>query len=107
MPSEHAGGGLFGQVLVDRGAAEYGQRGRASPMAPGATVALALRALGQEEPSVYFVMTKRPPGYDPAGDDWEYLVVLPGGRVEDRGKLSLCARCHAEGPREHLFESWR
>lgn len=54
-------------------------------------------------PIVYFVMVKRAPGYNPSGGDWEYLVVAPDGRVEDRGQVALCARCHAEAPHDFLF----
>jgi hypothetical protein len=55
----------------------------------------------------YFAMIKRPPGYDPGGGDWEYLVVTPAGRVEQRGILPLCARCHADAPHDHLFGAGR
>jgi hypothetical protein len=38
-----------------------------------------------------------------AAGRWEYLVVDPEGRVEKRGQLALCQRCHAEGVADHLF----
>jgi hypothetical protein len=50
-----------------------------------------------------YAMEKRAPGFDPAGGDWEYLVLQPGGSVETRGPLAFCARCHAEAPHDHLF----
>jgi hypothetical protein len=48
-------------------------------------------------------MVKRPPGYDPEGGDWEYLVLTPAGEATQRGRLPLCKRCHAEAPNDHLF----
>jgi hypothetical protein len=78
-------------------------RGPESKVPAGATLVERVFEAGASEPSAYFVMIKRPPGYDPAGGDWEYVVVTPGGLVEDRGKLGLCSRCHAEAPHDHLF----
>jgi hypothetical protein len=34
---------------------------------------------------------------------WEYLVVDPVGKVQQRGQLTLCQRCHAEGVADQLF----
>jgi hypothetical protein len=48
-------------------------------------------------------MVKRQPGFDPAGGDWEYLVVAPTGEIEARGRLPGCARCHAEAPAAGVF----
>jgi hypothetical protein len=52
-------------------------------------------------------MVKRPAGYDPTGGDWEYLVLDATGRIEQRGRLALCARCHADAPHDHLFGTGR
>jgi hypothetical protein len=48
-------------------------------------------------------MTKRDAGFYPEGGDWEYLVLDAEGHLEDRGKLALCARCHAEGNGDWAF----
>ena len=37
--------------------------------------------------------------WDPKGDRWGDA----GGRLEDRGKLAACARCHAEGNADWVF----
>jgi hypothetical protein len=100
--SEHLGGDLDGEVLASA-ASGYPLRGPASTAAVGATLVERLSAPGGTDPIVYFVMVKHPPGYDPSGDDWEYLVVAPDAHVEERGKVPLCARCHAEAPHDHLF----
>jgi hypothetical protein len=50
-----------------------------------------------------FAMIKREPGFFPQGGDWEYLVTDPGGWIEDRGPLLLCARCHAEANADWVF----
>jgi hypothetical protein len=38
-----------------------------------------------------------------AANRWEYLVVDALGRIEERGELPLCQRCHADGVADHLF----
>jgi hypothetical protein len=50
-----------------------------------------------------FAMAKREAGFFPEGSDWEYVVLDAEGRLEDRGKLALCARCHAEGNADGVF----
>jgi hypothetical protein len=54
-------------------------------------------------PGPTFAMAKRAPGFFPEGGDWEYIVLDAKGRLEDRGKLTLCARCHAEGNVDRVF----
>jgi hypothetical protein len=54
-------------------------------------------------PGPTFAMAKRDPGFFPQGGDWEYIVLGADGRLEDRGKLALCARCHAEGNADRVF----
>jgi len=54
-------------------------------------------------PGPTFAMAKRDPGFFPEGGDWEYIVLDAEGRVEDRGKLAACARCHAEGNADWVF----
>lgn len=100
--SEHLGGDLDGEVLATA-TSGYPSRGPASTAAVGTTLVERLFEHAGTDPAVYFVMVKHAPGYDPSGDDWEYLVVTPDGHVEQRGKIALCARCHAEAPHDHLF----
>lgn len=97
--SDHLAGELEADILAGSAGA-YPKPGAA---APGATLVERLFPPGSTSPSAFFVMVKRPPGFDPAGGDWEYLVVTPSGQVEQRGVLPLCARCHAEAPRDRLF----
>jgi hypothetical protein len=54
-------------------------------------------------PGPVFAMVKREPGYFAAGGDWEYIVTLADGRLEDRGQLPQCARCHADAASGWLF----
>ena len=102
--SAHPSGDFTATIQVNEAASAYGSKSR-EPMAPGAVVVASLRSdLGAEVTS-HYVMEKRAAGYFPDGGDWAYFVVDPTGKVEAGGKLKLCARCHAEAPREHLFES--
>jgi hypothetical protein len=93
-------------VLASAGSG-YPLHGPAGAAAAGATLVERLFPVGGSLPTTYFAMIKQAPGYDPPGGDWEYLVVAPDGFVEERGKLSLCARCHAEAPHDHLFGGGR
>jgi hypothetical protein len=105
--SEHLSGELEGEVLAGPAAGTYPVLGPTSALAPGATLVERLFDPHGAEPVAYFVMVKRAPGYDPAGGDWEYLVLGASARVEERGKLPLCARCHAEAPHDRLFGGGR
>jgi hypothetical protein len=37
------------------------------------------------------------------GGAWEFLVVTADGKLERRGELELCRRCHAEAVSDHVF----
>jgi hypothetical protein len=93
---------LEGEVLANEGS-EYPLRGPTSTAPAGTTLVERLFAPGSSVPVTYLVMVKQNAGFDPPGGDWEYLVVHPDGMIEDRGKLQLCVRCHAEAPQDHLF----
>lgn len=94
-------------MLVNEAARTYPALGPRLTLAPGATLVERHVVRGSETTAVYFAMVKRPEGYDPDGDDWEYLVATPEGLVEDRGRLPLCGRCHADAPHDHLFGAGR
>lgn len=51
----------------------------------------------------FYAMEKREAGYFPAGGDWEYAVVGSQGKLEAKGTLEHCARCHAEAEAGHVF----
>ena len=106
-PSEHFTGQLDGEILADDGASTYPALGPLRTITPGATLVERLFPRGAPEVAAYLAMTKRPPGYDLAGGDWEYLVLDATGRIEQRGRLPLCARCHADAPHDHLFGTGR
>jgi hypothetical protein len=96
-------GELLAEVLVNDQAAAYPALGPNRPLDPGAILVEAHFAPGASDPSVLFAMAKRAPGFDPEGGDWEYLIVEPSGTIVRRGKLPLCARCHAEAPHNFIF----
>lgn len=104
--SGHLTGELEADVLAGS-AGTYPKMGPETRLASGATLVERLFEPGAPTPSAYFVMVKRAPGFDPAGNDWEYLVVAPNGQIEQRGALPLCARCHAEAPHDRLFGAGR
>ena len=106
-PSEHLTGQLDGEILADDGAAAYPALGPLRPIPTGATLLERLSPRGTPDVAAYFAMVKRIPGYDAGGGDWEYLVLDGTGHIEQRGRLSLCARCHADAPHDHLFGTGR
>jgi len=103
LRSGHPVGSLAGVVKVDTAAAGYGQRGR-GPFPVGALIVQSLGPDPDGPANLFYAMEKREPGFFPLGGDWQYSVVSASGALEAQGKLALCARCHAEAPRDHLFE---
>lgn len=103
LRSGHPVGNLAGVVKVDTAASGYGQRGR-GPFPVGALVVEGLGPDPDGPANLFYVMEKRELGFFPLGGDWQYSVVSASGALEAQGKLALCARCHAEAPRDHLFE---
>jgi hypothetical protein len=75
----------------------------AATFAEGSIVAQAHTDRLTGSPGPVFAMVKREAGYYAAGGDWEYVVTLTDGRIEDRGQLAHCARCHADAPAGWLF----
>jgi len=101
--SQHFTGELEAEVRVNPAAAGYPELARARSLPAGAALLAPHFAPGRAEPVVLLAMVKRPPGYDTADGDWEYLVLTPAGEATHRGRLPLCKRCHAEAPRDHVF----
>lgn len=101
--SQHMNGDMEAEVLASEEASVYPTLGPLRRLPGGAVLVEAHYAAGSAAPEVYFAMVKRAPGFDPAGGDWEYLIVEPSGDVAQRGRLPLCARCHAEAPHDRLF----
>lgn len=97
------GGDLEAEVLANDEAKAYPPLGPQGALPPGAVLVEAHYRTGSTEPVVLFAMAKQPPGFDPEGGDWEYLIAEPDGLISERGHLPLCARCHAEAPHDHLF----
>ena len=60
------------------------------------------------EPTLLTVMVKREAGYNPAVGDWEFAVVDgAAARVEERGRLASCMRCHSALSRsDFVFRSY-
>ncbi len=58
-----------------------------------------------------FVMEKMPPGFNPAGRDWRYTMIMPDGSLfgttngDGAARVEFCVTCHREAgdDRDHLF----
>ncbi len=101
LRSGHPVAAVDAVIGVDHGAAAYGKRGRGG-FPPGALI---VETLGVGATAIHYVLERKEPGYFPEGGDWQYSVVDAGGATLATGKLQLCARCHAEAPRDHVFEA--
>jgi hypothetical protein len=106
-PSDHLDGSLDGEVWVDERSRAYPKLGPNRTLGVGATLIEKHVLRETETLAVYFAMVRRPPGFDPAGDDWEYFIVSPSGEVEQRGRLAMCSRCHLDAPFGHVFGAGR
>ncbi len=123
-PSQHLAGDHEGEILANVEAAAYPDLGPARSMPPGSVLVQRLYPSGAGAPDVIFAMVKRAANPSPstsvapvpptaqtpelAGADdpvtaWEFLVLDADGRIESRGPLERCARCHAEAPHQGLF----
>jgi hypothetical protein len=51
-------------------------------------------------------MIKRPSGYDPAHDDWEYFYFEDPAKIQS-GKIESCIQCHAgAATKDYVFGTW-
>jgi hypothetical protein len=61
--------------------------------------------------SALAIMEKMPPGFNPAGGDWRFTLVLPDGRLfgsthaDDEYTVEFCQKCHVDAgaDRDFLF----
>jgi hypothetical protein len=100
MRSQHLAGEHEAEILANDEAAAYPTLGPSRSLGAGAVLLEALYLPEQKDAAMYFAMIKQPAG---APSAWEYLVVEPGGRIQQRGLLTLCERCHTEAPHDHVF----
>ena len=100
----HFAGRWPAEIAVNETALEpYTHLAASSRFSVGSVLVKKHASTSSSAPGPTFVMTKRDSGFYPEGGDWEYLVLDAEGRLEDRGKLALCARCHAEGNADWVF----
>jgi hypothetical protein len=98
--SQHLGGDLDGEVLVNEDATAYPNLGPQHELGRSAVLVEALYRPGSTTAEAYFVMTRRE---TEGARGWEYLVVTRDGQIDPPGSQPLCERCHAEAPHDHVF----
>ena len=109
--SQH--GNRFVQNYGNDVAKAYGRYEQAGTMPSGAILAkdsFSVSKAGDVFPGPLFVMEKMAPGFDPAGGDWRYSMIMPDGSVYGRTRdvnadqVVFCADCHArEAAHDYLF----
>lgn len=128
-PSQHFAGDHEAEVLASKEAEAYPDLGPAKLLGPGSALVERLYFPGEATPAVVFAMVKAPaaggegsapatrgstpaataattqtePATTAASAAWEFLVIAPDGKVEERGAIETCARCHAEAPHDGVF----
>ncbi len=92
----------------------YGDFEQAGTLPEGSIVAkdsFAVTADGDVMPGPLFVMEKMRTGFNPAGRDWRYTMIMPDGSVfgvtngVDSDKVRFCMTCHARAgaAHDHLY----
>lgn len=100
----HFAGQWTAEIAVNETALPtYQQMAPSSHFSVGSLLVKKHASTSASTPGPIFVMSKRDPGFYPEGGDWEYTVLDAEGHLEDRGKLPLCARCHAEANADWVF----
>ena len=105
-PKEHHSANSFGVVYANEPAARAMSAGEAAKFPVGSVIVREkLLSADQTKPELLAVMVKRAAGFNPAGGDWEFLI-LDGAasRVRDRQKKGGCLDCHAsQRDRDFVF----
>lgn len=92
----------------------YGALKEGERMPVGSLIAkdsFAVTKAGEVYSGPLFLMEKMPEGFDPAGHDWRYTMIMPDGSVfgvtkgPDSQKVEFCQKCHqiADEGNDHLF----
>jgi hypothetical protein len=88
----------------------YGRYEQAGPMPVGAVLAkdsFTVTRQGEVFAGALFVMEKMPAGFNPAGSDWRYTMIMPDGSLfgttkgEGSDRVDFCITCHQAVPAEH------
>jgi hypothetical protein len=100
----HFGGRWTAEIAVNEPARQtYETLAASSKFAEGSLLVKKHVVASSGNPGPIFAMIKRDVGFFPEGGDWEYVALDGDGRLQARGKLALCARCHAEGNADWAF----
>ena len=100
----HFGGRWTAEIAVNESAMQlFTNLAPSSRFGVGSVLVKKHASTSSSTPGPTFAMAKRDPGFFPEGGDWEYIVLDAEGRLEDRGKLAACARCHAEANADRVF----
>ena len=96
-PKENHSASLFGVVYANEPAARAMSEGKGAKFPVGSVIVREkLPSADAPKPELLAVMVKRAAGFNPAGGDWEFLV-LDGAasRVRERQRKGSCLECHA------------
>jgi hypothetical protein len=103
LPSTHPVGDHVATIRVNEDAAGYGTRGRGA-FRVGARIVASLAPSADAPAELHYAMTRVVETSEPNRTGWAFEVIDPTGTVLSEGSLPLCERCHAEAPREGVFE---
>jgi hypothetical protein len=93
----HAGGRYLVDVHVDpQSRADYLDLLPETTLRAGTVIAAVHHDPVRGRPGPIYVMEK-------LAAEWTFSVVAPDGRIERKGDIELCRRCHAEAAYDHVF----
>jgi hypothetical protein len=87
---------VFGSVYINATGYPMFMSEKVTGFPEGSTIVREkLIGLNAPVPELLTVMVKRSKGFNPAGGDWEYMVVNgEGTTIRERGQLGSCNACH-------------
>lgn len=103
-------GALFVNNYANATAARYGKYERLGSLPAGSIVvkdSFAVTEGGEVMTGPLFLMEKRESGFNPASNDWLFMMVEPNGAVagitngKNSAAVSFCADCHNKAPKGH------
>jgi hypothetical protein len=105
-PEENHFANSFGVVYANGPAARAMSAGEAAKFPAGSVIVREkLLSADGTKPELLAVMVKRAAGFNPAGGDWEFLIIDGAQtRVRERQRKGGCLECHAsQRDRDFVF----
>ncbi len=103
-------GERFVNNYANRSAARYARFEKLGTMPPGAIIvkdSFTVTKSGQVMTGPFFLMEKKAPGFNPASNDWLFMMIRPDGKItgitggKGQKNVAFCAECHRKAAAGH------